>query len=323
MFAVYATKGDFNNPLSSFAKGEMPEPKIKERWVRVKMTHVSLNRHDVFTLQGLSGQEEPIRFPMILGNDGAGLLDDGTPVAIYPVMNDPEYRGDEMLDPKWHVFSELVPGTMAEYVAVPKRNAIPMPQGMKPEHAASMGTAWLTAYSALFTKSNLKAGQRMLVQGAGGGMSTAFIQMGLAAGFDVWVTCRSEGAKEVCKKLGVKHIYGINEKLPVLVHAAFDNVGAFTLQHSLDSVVRGGTVVSLGVTTGLEAKINLLNVFIREIKIVGSVMGTREEFMQLLSFVQEKGILPETGKIVPASEAYDAFKEMIEGKTKGKTVFTF
>ena len=163
----------------------------------------------------------------------------------------------------------------------------------------------------------------MLVQGACGGMSTAFIQMGLAAGFDVWVTCRSEGAKEVCKKLGVKHIYGISEKLPVLVHAAFDNVGAFTLQHSLDSVVRGGTVVSLGVTTGLEAKINLLNVFIREIKIVGSVMGTREEFMQLLSFLQQKGIIPETGMIVPATEAYDAFRDMIEGKTKGKTVFTF
>jgi len=94
------------------------------------MTHVSLNRHDVFTLRGLSAQEEPIPFPMILGNDGAGLLDDGTPVVIYPVMGTDSWRGDETIDPHWHIFSELVPGTMADYVAVPKRNAVPLPEGL-------------------------------------------------------------------------------------------------------------------------------------------------------------------------------------------------
>src|SRR5260221_1986238 len=155
MFAIYAAKADQKNPLSGLKSGEMPIPNIPDGWLRVKISHASLNRHDIFTLQGLNGQTEPIKYPMILGNDGSGTLDDGTEVAIYPVMNDPTWHGDEMLDPKWHVFSELVPGTMAEYVAVPKRNAVSIPKGLSRENAAALGTAWLIAYRAIFRKSNL------------------------------------------------------------------------------------------------------------------------------------------------------------------------
>jgi NADPH:quinone reductase-like Zn-dependent oxidoreductase len=130
MFAVYAIGGVFEKPLTQLRIGQMPEPTIKEGWQKVKVTHASLNRHDIFTLQGLSGQEEPIPYPMIMGNDGAGTLPDGTRVAIYPVMNAAGWMGDEMLDPKWNVFSELMPGTFADYVAVPSRNAVPLPKGM-------------------------------------------------------------------------------------------------------------------------------------------------------------------------------------------------
>jgi hypothetical protein len=86
MFAVYAKEANFNNPLASVAVGERPEPVVPEGWVRVRVTHASLNRHDIFTLCGVTAQEQPIPFPMILGNDGAGLLDDGTPVVIYPLI---------------------------------------------------------------------------------------------------------------------------------------------------------------------------------------------------------------------------------------------
>jgi len=123
MFAVYAKKANFNNPLASVVVGERPEPVVPDGWVRVRVTHASLNRHDIFTLCGVTAQEQPIPFPMILGNDGAGQLDDGTPVVIYPLIGSDSWRGDETLDPAWHVFSELVPGTMADYVAVPKRSA--------------------------------------------------------------------------------------------------------------------------------------------------------------------------------------------------------
>src|SRR5207245_1604854 len=119
--------------------------------------------------------KEPISFPMILGNDGAGTLDDGTPVVIYPVLGSSDWRGDETLDPDWHILSEFVQGTFADYVAVPRRNAIPLPDGLSALHASVLGTAWLTAYRSLFTKSGLQAGQTLLVQGASGGMSTALI----------------------------------------------------------------------------------------------------------------------------------------------------
>ena len=128
MFAVYASKGDIQNPLSGLVVGERPIPEIPEGWLRVKATHASLNRHDIFTLLGVTAQADPIVYPMIMGNDGAGTLDDGTEVVIYPVMGSAGWHGDETLDPHWHIFSELVQGTFADYVAVPKRNAIPRPE---------------------------------------------------------------------------------------------------------------------------------------------------------------------------------------------------
>lgn len=104
MFAVYAKEPNQNDPMASLVLGEMPEPVIEEGWLRVKITHASLNRHDVFTLRGLV-DEKPVPYPMILGNDGAGLLDDGTPVVIYPVMGSDDWKADETIDPNWHIFS--------------------------------------------------------------------------------------------------------------------------------------------------------------------------------------------------------------------------
>jgi NADPH:quinone reductase-like Zn-dependent oxidoreductase len=162
MFAVYAAKANIENPMASLVVGERPEPAVPEGWVRVKVSHASLNRHDIFTLMGVTAQAKPIVFPMILGNDGAGTLDDGTEVIIYPLMGAPDWRNDETLDPYWNIFSERVPGTFADYVAVPCRNAIPRPSGISALEASVMGIAWLTAYRMLFTKSGLKPGQTML-----------------------------------------------------------------------------------------------------------------------------------------------------------------
>src|SRR5882724_9158976 len=110
MFAVYATHAAPSDPLSALRMGERPEPDVPAGWVRVKVSHASLNRHDLFTLRGITSQPHGIPYPMILGNDGAGTLPDGTPVVIYPVMGSQDWRGDETLDPQWHIFSERVPG---------------------------------------------------------------------------------------------------------------------------------------------------------------------------------------------------------------------
>jgi NADPH:quinone reductase-like Zn-dependent oxidoreductase len=322
MFAVYAKEANYNDPVASVVVGERPEPVVPEGWVRVRVTHASLNRHDIFTLCGLTAQEQPISFPMILGNDGAGLLDDGTPVVINPLIGSDSWRGDETLDPAWHVFSELVPGTMADYVAVPRRNAIPLPEGLSPLNAALLGTAWLTAYRALFTKSGLKPGETLLVQGASGGMATALIQMGRAAGFEVWATTRNEEGRKIALRLGADAVFSSNEELPRRVDAVVDNVGAATWAHSLRSLRRGGTLVVNGVTTGAIAKTDLLRIFVEEIDIRGTIMGTLEEMKAMMSFIVTTGIQPEVGTAIQMTEAREAIGSMIAGHTRGKTVFT-
>src|SRR6202163_3130049 len=235
MFAVYATHAEPNDPLAALKIGERPEPHVPEGWLRVKISHASLNRHDIFTLMGVTAQAAPLVFPMILGNDGAGTLDDGSEVVIYPLMGAPDWRGDGTLDPDWNIFSERVPGTFADYVAAPHRNAIPRPAGISALDASVLGTAWLTAYRMLFTKSGLKPGQTMLVQGGSGGVATALIQLGRAAGIEVWATSRTREGRELAERLGAHRTFASGEKLPRRVEAVMDNVGQAKWPHTPES----------------------------------------------------------------------------------------
>jgi len=322
MFAAYCQKPHSDDPMAGLVLGDRPEPKIPEGWVRVKVSHASLNRHDIFTLRGITSHAEGITYPMILGNDGAGTLDDGTPVVIYPVMGSDDWRGDETLDPHWHIFSEFVQGTFADYVAMPKRNAIPLPEGISALNASVLGTAWLTAYRALFTRSRIQPGQTLLVQGASGGMSTALIQMAHAAGVETWVTSRSPEGRALAEKLGARRTFGPNEKLPRRVHVVVDNIGKATWEHSLQSVRAGGTVVALGVTSGNDPSANLLRLVSDKITVMGSIMGTLEEMNNMIRLVINAGIKPEIGSVVPMEEAKKAILAMVEGRTHGKTIFT-
>jgi NADPH:quinone reductase-like Zn-dependent oxidoreductase len=259
---------------------------------------------------------------MILGNDGAGTLDDGTPAVIYPVMGSDDWRGDETLDAHWHILSEKVPGTFADYVALPKRNAIPLPEGLSALDASVLGTAWLTAYRALFTKSNLKPGETLLVQGASGGMSTALIQLGHAAGFEVWATSRSPKGRELAEKLGAHRTFATHQTVPHRVHAVIDNVGPASWEHSMASVARGGTVVITGITSGPEVKLTLLPMLSNQITVCGSIMGTLNDMRSMISFIISTRIKPEIGQVLPMERAKEAFRAMWEGHTHGKTVLT-
>ena len=322
MFAVYATHAAPDDPLSALKIGERPEPDVPAGWVRVKISHASLNRHDLFTLRGMSGHPEGIKYPIILGNDAAGTLDDGTPVVIYPMMGSDDWRGDETLDPGWHIPSEFIHGTFADYAAVPRRNAIPLPKPLSPLHASVLGTAWLTAYRALFTKSALRPGETVLIQGATGGMATALIQLGRAAGFEVWATSRSAGGRAQAKALGAHHCFPPNEPLPRKVPAVIDNVGADSWAHSLSSLARGGTLVTLGGTTGFDVPLNLLPVFADQLTITGSIMGTLQDMENMIRLIAQAGIEPEIGTVLPMDRAEEGFRAMWKGKTRGKTVFT-
>jgi len=322
MFAVYATHAAPDDPLSALRIGEMPKPQVPDGWVRVKVSHASLNRHDLFTLCGISGHPEGIEYPMILGNDAVGTLDDGTQVVIYPMMGDADWRGDETLDPQWHIPSEFIHGTFADYAVIPRRNAIALPDGLSPFHASVLGTAWLTAYRALFTKSGLRAGETVLIQGATGGMATALIQLGSAAGFEVWATSRTEKGRAKARSLGAHATFRPDEPVPRKVQAVVDSIGAASWEHSVASVARGGVLVTVGGTTGFDVSLNLLPVVADQITITGSIMGTLKDMEDMVRLIAQTGIEPEIGVVLPMERAAEGFRAMWEGRTHGKVVFT-
>src|ERR687890_1143050 len=133
MFAVCAAEPNPDSPLDALVVGERPEPEVPDGWVPVHVEAASLNMHDLWTLRGVGIKKE--QFPMVLGCDGAGRLDDGTEVVIYPVIGDPAVAGDETLDPKRSLLTERLQGTFADVVAVPARNVVPKPAGLSTTQA--------------------------------------------------------------------------------------------------------------------------------------------------------------------------------------------
>ena len=124
--------------MASLVVGERPAPVARPGWVPVTVGAASLNMHDVWTLRGVG--IAPDRFPMILGCDGAGILADGTEVVIHSIVNAPDWRGDETLDPQRTLLTEIHQGTFADVVMVPEGNAVAKPPGLSTVHAAVMGT---------------------------------------------------------------------------------------------------------------------------------------------------------------------------------------
>jgi NADPH:quinone reductase-like Zn-dependent oxidoreductase len=320
MFAVYAAEPNADAPLQSLTVGERPEPEVPEGWVAVKVTAASLNMHDLWTLRGVG--IKPEQFPMILGCDGAGTLEDGTEVVLHSVINAPGWQGDETLDPKRTLLTEKHQGAMAETVVVPRRNAIPKPAGLTAVQASVMGTAWLTAYRMIFVKSGLRPGQTMLVQGASGGVSTALVQLGRAAGMRVWVTGRSDDKRALAERLGAHATFASGERLPERVDAVFETVGDATWAHSMRALKPGGVIVVSGSTSGPNPGADLQRLFFLQLRVIGSTMGTSDELRDLLAFVASAGIVPEIGLELPLDKAFDGFQAMMDGHTSGKIVFT-
>jgi len=320
MFAVYAEGPNPDAPLDALTVGERPAPTPPDGWVTVDVTAASLNMHDIWTLRGVG--IPPDRFPMILGCDGAGRLSDGTEVVLHSVIGDPDWRGDETLDPTRTLLTELHQGTFADKVVVPARNAVPRPAGITATQAAVMGTAWLTAYRMLFVKSGLHPGQTMLVQGASGGVATALVQLGHAAGMRVWVTGRDEARRAVAERLGADATFASGERLPERVHAVFETVGEATWNHSMRALRPGGTIVVSGATSGPNPPTDLRRIFFLQLRVIGSTMGTRDELADLLAFVARAGINPEIGLELPMEKAADGARAMLDGRTSGKIVFT-
>ncbi len=258
---------------------------------------------------------------MILGCDAAGTTDDGTQVVVYPVLSDPGFSGDETLDPKRRLLTEGGhQGTLAEYVTVPARNALPQPAGMSLEQASTLGTSYLTAYRMLFTRSGLTPGSTMLVQGATGGVSTALIQLGVAAGMRVWATARTEQGRARADALGAT-AFESGARLPERVDAVFESVGKATWAHSMKAVRPGGTVVCCGATSGPDPSADLQRLFFLQVSVLGSTMGTLDELRRLIAFCETAGIQPVVDATYPLEHADQALAALENG-SPGKVVVT-
>ncbi|HTR76261.1 MAG TPA: zinc-binding dehydrogenase [Solirubrobacterales bacterium] len=318
MLAARAVAASIEDPLSALEVGEVGEPNVPEGWALVDVKAVSLNHHDVWSLRGIG--LPPERLPMIIGCDAAGVDADGNEVIVHAVIGDPDFPGGEIIDPGRTLLSEVHPGTLAEQVAVPRRNLIPKPASMSFEEACCLPTAWLTAYRMLFDRSGLRPGQTVLIQGAGGGVSSAAIELGRAAGFRVWATSREQRKRDFALERGAHAVFESGARLPEKVDVVLETVGKATWGHSLRSLKPGGRIVVSGSTSGPDPSAELNRVFFKELEVVGSTMGTLEELGRLVSLIELSGISPPIDRVLPLSDVGEGLRAMAEGDILGKIV---
>jgi len=321
MFAVTAARISPDDPLSGLELGEHAEPVPRDGWTTVSVRAAALNHHDVWTLRGVGISADQL--PMIVGCDAAGVDEDGNEVVIHAVISDPDAGfADETLDPHRSLLSERFDGTFAERVAVPRRNLVPKPAALSFADAACLPTAYLTAYRMLFDKSGLQPGSTILVQGAGGGVATALIRIGSAAGYRIWATSRSEEKRDRALALGADQVFPAGARLPERVDAVLETVGEATWSHSLKALRPGGRIVISGATSGPMPPADLNRIFFLQLSVVGSTMGTRDQLARLIRFCEQTGVRPLIDRTMPMTQARDGFAAMISGDLFGKVVFT-
>ncbi len=319
MFAVTATAINPDDPLAGLTIGERPEPDPPAGWEVVEVRAAALNHHDLWTLRGVGIR--PDRLPIVLGCDAAGVTRDGREVVVHAVIADPD-GSDETLAADFSILSERYDGTFAQRVTVPARNLVPKPEALSFEEAACLPVAYLTAYRMLFTRGELRPGDRVLIQGAGGGVSTAMILLARAAGMHVTVTSRDEAKLARALELGAHEALASGQRLATRVDAVMETVGDATWAHSMRSLRPGGTIVVSGATSGPNPPADLARLFYRQLRVIGSTMGTRDELVRLVQLLDATGVRPLIDDVSPLTEAAASFARLQQGEVFGKLVLT-
>lgn len=327
MLAAYASRISPDDPVSALEVAQVPDaapPPGRLHWSVVEVRAAALNHHDLWSLRGVglsAGQ-----LPMILGTDAAGVVVEGqdgpapagSEVVVYPVIGATGHGVGPA--ERRSLPSEHYPGTLAERVAVPTWNLVPKPPELTFAEAACLPTAWLTAYRMLFSSAALRPGDRVLVQGAGGGVASAAIALGSTAGLEVVATSRSAAKREHALAAGAVAAIEPGERSPFRVDAVIETVGAATWSHSIKALRPGGTVVVSGATTGDQPGAELTRMFFHELRVVGATMGTREDLEALLRFVVRTGLRPPIDSVHPLADARTALTRLASGEHLGKVV---
>ncbi|GAA2515626.1 zinc-binding dehydrogenase [Pilimelia columellifera] len=312
MRAAYASAIKPDDPLAALTVGERPEPVLPtDDWVSVEVRASALNHHDLWSLRGVGLRAEQL--PMILGCDAAGIDPDGNEVVVHAVIDDPtDQRGYSLL-------SERHQGALADRVAVPRGNLVVKPAGFSFAEAACLPTAWLTAWRMLTTRGRVADGESVLVQGAGGGVATAAVALGVAMGKRVYATSRSAAKRERVSELGATAV-APGVRLPERVDVVIETVGEATFDHSMKSAAPGARIVVAGCTSGPTPPVDLRRVFWLQLEILGSTMGSANELQSLLAFLTSSGLRPVIDSAHGFTEAEQAFARLASGEAFGKVV---
>ncbi|WBO82966.1 zinc-binding dehydrogenase [Hymenobacter yonginensis] len=309
-----------------------PQPAAGE--VQVRLHAAALNHRDVWIQKG---QYAGLKFPIILGSDGAGTVTavgEGTDASLLgqAVLINPGRQWGEHPAAQGRDFQILgLPqdGTFAEYVCVEARQVRAKPSHLSFEQAAALPLGGVTAYRAVFTRAALQPGERVLISGVGGGVALLALQMAVAVGAEVWVTSGSEEKIARAVALGAKG--GISykaEKWPATLtkqagggfDVIVDSAAGPGFLDLLDAAAPGGRIVFYGATLGNMPSVPAAKVFWKQLSILGSTMGTEQDFAAMVELFEQHGIVPEIDETFALAEGEAALRRMDEGLQFGKIV---
>ncbi|MFF4775201.1 zinc-binding dehydrogenase [Microtetraspora fusca] len=313
--------------VAGFRLAALPRPEPGPGQVLVRLRYAALNRHDLFVALRRDGTEPPL----VMGSDGAGEV-----VALGPGASGVAVGDEVVIDPTlgWPVADDVpvVPGllggppdgTLAEYVAVPAANVHARPEGLDWAEAAAMPLVAVTSFRALFTRGALRSGQHVLIPAVSSGVGTMCVRMALAAGARVTAVTRSAAKAEAARALGVHEvIVGDDGGYPAPdtpVDLVIDSVGAAYFSSHLAALRSGGRLVTLGATTGPDVSVSLRELFFRQISVIGTSVGSSEEFAQAMAFVRRHDLRPVVHDVRPLGEAVEALHDLRESGHFGKSV---
>jgi zinc-binding alcohol dehydrogenase/oxidoreductase len=299
----------------------IPDPVAGPGEVIVELRSAALNRRDLLVANGTY----PYPMPLVPGSDGAGIRrDTGEEVVINPGLD--WGSSEDAAGPDFEIVGGPDDGTFAELVAVPAANVHPKPARLSWEEAAALPLAGLTAYRAVFSRGRLHGGERVLVLGAGSGVSTFAVQLAAQAGAEVLVTSSSDEKLERAHDLGADA--GVNYATEDWVawvqdrgrvNLVIDSVGS-TWPQSLDCLLPGGRCVVFGATGGTEVSIPVRPFYFEQRSLLGTRMGSPEDFAGLLAAVGRGTWRPVVDSVRPLAEAAAALGDLEAGRHFGKLV---
>lgn len=315
---------------------EVPDLAATAGQAVVQLKAAALNHRDLWTQLGLYPN---IKLPITLGSDGAGIVTSvgstadatwvGREVIINPALDwgpDPRAQG-----PGFRILGLPDNGTFAEQLSIPVANLAPKPAHLTWEQAAALPLAGLTAWRALFTRARLKTGERVLVTGVGGGAALFALQFAVAAGAEVWVTSGSPEKIGRAQTLGARGgmnyrdanwAAALQKQAGGLFDVIIDSAGGPGFASLIELTRPGGRIVFFGATTGNPTGLDLRKCFFRQINLLGSTMGSPDDFAGLTEFVATHRLVPVVDRVFPLAAAEAALRHMESGAQFGKIVLS-